>query len=378
MKKTETNFKTKVRNGTLYKGVEKLIDENFETLANTIQQYLVDAHLDLEVYAYTSTDESSHISNWGIEIDFDDCQWSAVLVKPHWMEISISLEEIEDIEKHYFWSKSEREIAKNNTLVLRISKFRNSFKLHRKEYNYNSCRNVRETHIALQDLENKSIIDQELKAVKEWIESIYEQFTKAIDTIDRNDLISYKHFEQIMEIEEKLKKLKAKDKELTLFGSEEHKYAFNKPLSKEEINAFESKHHIHLPEGYRHFLLDIGNGGAGPYYGLEPLSEPQSDLSKKFPHKSTWNEYDEVNEEEYFSSKWIDGFLKISNFGCGVSLGLVVNGDEYGTIWVDDRANGNGIYPDPYFEQKENERTTFLDWYEMWLEHCFLELEENE
>ena len=91
----EINFKTKVRNGTLYKGVEKLIDENFEILVNTIQQYLVDVHLDLEVYAYTSTDESSCISNWGIEIDFSRCKIAFCNVYA-----SLFLEKIETKKSH--------------------------------------------------------------------------------------------------------------------------------------------------------------------------------------------------------------------------------------------------------------------------------------
>lgn len=45
-------------------------------------------------------------------------------------------------------------------------------------------------------------------------------------------------------------------------------------------------------------------------------------------------------DEEYYSTKWANGLLKISNYGCGISLNLVVNGKEYGNIWFDDRCNG--------------------------------------
>lgn len=77
-------------------------------------------------------------------------------------------------------------------------------------------------------------------------------------------------------------------------------------------------------------------------------------------------------EEEYFSDKWETGILRLCNYGCGVSLNLVVNGLEKGNIWVDDRGNDGGIYPDPYFEQKE--RTKFLDWYLLWLNLSLSEL----
>jgi hypothetical protein len=52
-------------------------------------------------------------------------------------------------------------------------------------------------------------------------------------------------------------------------------------------------------------------------------------------------------------------------------MNLMVNGNEYGHIWFDDRCNDQGIYPDPYFEVKE--RLTFLDWYEIWLDRSVKE-----
>ncbi len=195
--------------------------------------------------------------------------------------------------------------------------------------------------------------------------------------------------EKIERIKDKLNQLKKLDRNFNAFGSQRHKYKLNTTKSEQELIDFEKAHSISLPEEYREFLKNIGNGGAGPYYGLEPLEngrfadldykreEDLIDLSKPFPHTEHWNlelgELTENNEEEYakkeeeyFDEKWINGLLRVSNFGCGVYLNLVVNGPEYGNLWVDDRCNDQGIYPDPYSEK--DGRIQFLDWYESWLD----------
>lgn len=181
--------------------------------------------------------------------------------------------------------------------------------------------------------------------------------------------------------------LKEADPSCELFGARRHKYNFNSPLKESEVESFERRFNIRLPEDYRCFIMNIGNGGAGPYYGLETLENSLfADLDFKrenefvdpsipFPITEPWNLEYEGNEddesevesfdEQYFDPKWDSGILRICNFGCGVTMNLVVNGAEYGHIWVDDRCNDGGIYPDPYFGQTE--RTSFLEWYEMWL-----------
>ena len=192
---------------------------------------------------------------------------------------------------------------------------------------------------------------------------------------------------KILFVNQSLSKLKALDKNYSVFGSSSHRYLLNAVLEESEIKAFENKYSVRLPEDYRRFLVEVGNGGAGPYYGLQTLKDSLFiDLdykreneylnpSKPFLLSERWNmkftgdasneqEY-QAFEEEYFKDTWVNGLLRICNFGCGVSLNLVVNGAEYGNIWVDDRGSDGGIFPDPYFGQSE--RTQFLDWYILWL-----------
>jgi len=49
---------------------------------------------------------------------------------------------------------------------------------------------------------------------------------------------------------------------------EAHGFNLNPPLSEKVIVQFELDHGISLPQDYRNFLASIGNGGAGPFYGV--------------------------------------------------------------------------------------------------------------
>lgn len=192
---------------------------------------------------------------------------------------------------------------------------------------------------------------------------------------------------QLQQIKDKLLQLKVLDINLQVFGAQSHEYQFNPTKTEAELLAFEQEHNIKLPEDYRAFLKTLGNGGAGPYYGLEPLEngryvdldyqreEELIDLSQPFPHTTAWNMDMDLESEEaydqqqelYYQDKWINGLLRIANFGCGIYINLVVNGQEHGHVWMDDRANGQGILPDSFYKGTQ-ESLGFLDWYECWLD----------
>ena len=82
---------------------------------------------------------------------------------------------------------------------------------------------------------------------------------------------------------ELLRCLRSVDRDFRVFGSEKHKYRLGPVLSESTLSDFESNHSVRLPEDYRRFLATIGNGGAGPFFGLEPLGAFGRDLSKPFP-----------------------------------------------------------------------------------------------
>ena len=127
----------------------------------------------------------------------------------------------------------------------------------------------------------------------------------------------------IIEIKAKLNELKYLDKKFEVFGALSHRYEFNERLSIDELIQFEEKYEIHLPEGYKAFLSEIGNGGAGPYYGIHPLQRdlgefnPQNKfehLKFNFPHIENWNWNDRVfskfDELRYSEEEEVSSFFE--------------------------------------------------------------------
>lgn len=191
----------------------------------------------------------------------------------------------------------------------------------------------------------------------------------------------------IARIHAKLQALREADPELALFGAATHEYLLEPVKTAAQVSAFEREHGIVLPDDYRQYLLHVGNGGAGPFYGMLPLtaSGPADQLSTAFPLSGAWNmtyEGDPGDKDAYLrweavysDNKWRSGLLTICDFGCGDDVCLVVAGEEYGHVWMDDRCGGGGIYPDTSFGQTG--RITVLAWYELWLDTSLREAQNN-
>ncbi|MEZ5944475.1 MAG: SMI1/KNR4 family protein [Planctomycetaceae bacterium] len=185
-------------------------------------------------------------------------------------------------------------------------------------------------------------------------------------------------------------------------ASRTHRYEFGLRLAEREIRDFESQNSVRLPSEYRDFLVNLGNGGAGPGYGVFPLGKMNGvsgqtefdefyigTLSIPFPHTQEWScdkaalDWDaecntDVQDEHeiiwkersfaHFNPKYIDGAIPIADLGCGQSLLLVVTGSELGNLWYDDRADHVGISP----MLKDGNRVRFNQWYTGWL-NCALD-----
>ncbi len=205
----------------------------------------------------------------------------------------------------------------------------------------------------------------------------------------------------IQQLKNKLTQLAKNDKNFQNFGSELHRYQLNPCLTESEIQFFEEKNRITLPEDYRNFLLEIGNGGAGPGYGLlelkvknekeitEVIQEGYDNyLSQPFLLEKAWNYRHLLDPDEEFveidEDKLIQGTINVTHYGCDIYARLVITGNQRGTIWINDCGGDGGIYPCSlhiaYFyhcEGYDNEEElqsafrqpalSFYDWYDNWL-----------
>jgi HEAT repeats/SMI1 / KNR4 family (SUKH-1) len=154
------------------------------------------------------------------------------------------------------------------------------------------------------------------------------------------------------------------------FGTEGHGFRLNPPLSEADVAAFEAAHGIRIPEEYRRFLREAGHGGAGPFYGLMPLSEwdlatmyddvpgwmaRPSPLVPEMPDELGWEDALECAEEEIYQ-----GTLALAEQGCSGYAVLVVTGPHRGRVAYIHLEHAFA----PHFPRYPN----FLAWYEAWLD----------
>lgn len=186
-----------------------------------------------------------------------------------------------------------------------------------------------------------------------------------------------------LSIKEKLRFLRKYDRNYQIFGSRKHQYLLHEPLSEEQIASFEKVFHVKLPDEYRNFIKTVGDGGAGPGYGLFPLVDNAKNSQHPFLNAPFLleNDFDLGTYEEeqpcdsmdcktcahketcltcetgIDSFKYQQGTLAICFEGCTYYMRLVMNGAMRGELWAE--SEGDGL-----------KRTSFgfLEWYNHWLD----------
>ncbi|MDR8414064.1 SMI1/KNR4 family protein [Nonomuraea sp. 3-1Str] len=135
-------------------------------------------------------------------------------------------------------------------------------------------------------------------------------------------------------------------------------------LPLERVVAFEREFAVTLPESYRTFVTEVGNGGAGPFHGLWELERsygPKDEawrpgfLATPFPHTTAVGR-DELGED-YDEDRVVTGSMILSDMGCGSFARLVVTGARPGQVWFDHLMVDDTLVPGP----------GFCDWYSSWL-----------
>ncbi|MBX9364993.1 SMI1/KNR4 family protein [Streptomyces sp. WAC04114] len=182
-------------------------------------------------------------------------------------------------------------------------------------------------------------------------------------------------------------------------GGTGHQFQLADPLSEADVAEAEAQWGVSLPADYRAFLLEVGAGGAGPFYGLTTLSRTdagwlwsdpgggtvherlrfpcpdveesmraQAEHERKEPVESDFDNEEAfdaayrawLEEDEELSDWLLSGAVCLSHEGCGYFDWLVVSGPQRGQVCVDERAGDGRFSP--------LGRVGFADWYLDWVE----------
>lgn len=173
------------------------------------------------------------------------------------------------------------------------------------------------------------------------------------------------------EIVEILKRARSIDSKCELFGTAKHKYQLNLPIRASFVRALEEKYGFTLPDDYFRFITEIGDGGAGPDYGIDPFADlvkkSQNQYAEEYqedyrnslknafaPRPMSADELDnfaiatqaayEQNPDKYFIYENpnedalcnLDGFYVLGTQGCQWDFGLITAGEMRGKVFVTD------------------------------------------
>lgn len=187
----------------------------------------------------------------------------------------------------------------------------------------------------------------------------------------------------------------------SVFGADVHGFRSNPPLPQADIVEFERKHQVTLPPDYRQFLTCVGNGGAGPFYGIFPLGKIDDNFdlrawqeedgmvgvpSKPFPLEEGWNDLSTIPKEDiadrdkseydlemdafdrmYWNTSLVNGAIPICHEGCALRIWLVITGIQAGYLWEDKRSEHGGLMP---LRLADGSSATFTGWYDEWMNAC--------
>ena len=166
------------------------------------------------------------------------------------------------------------------------------------------------------------------------------------------------------------------------FGADHHGFRINPPATAQQVQEWEGRFRTKLPAPYLSFLERVGDGGAGPYYGLLPLERWSEGCGVVDEVLAAWpsspcllrERYPDDSDDEAWlvavgGPDWVDRFnaevwtpmsgsLTLCEVGCGGYVYLILNGPLVGRVCLQEHLSK------PRFWHHLN----FLDWYEGWLD----------
>jgi SMI1/KNR4 family protein SUKH-1 len=189
--------------------------------------------------------------------------------------------------------------------------------------------------------------------------------------------------EQLARVARKLRVVQQRPQGRKVLGEREHGFRLEPRLEEAEVQRFERSHGVALPEDYRAFVTRVGNGGAGPYYGLLPLQRwaaapleylsderplPGDLLSRPSPLRDGLTGVDwvellggDVRSRRFDPGTWhpYQGTITLSHLGSTYYSLLIVTGPARGRVCSVDL----DMQAPKFLPQRG-----FLDWYEAWLD----------
>jgi hypothetical protein len=154
------------------------------------------------------------------------------------------------------------------------------------------------------------------------------------------------------------------------FGVDAHRFVLGPPLPADAVADFEARHGVTLPPAYRSFLLELGDGGAGPGCGLRRLADSCAEACRRshlalaspyLPGPRYLNDWEQRYEDPPDRDReFLRGTLEIAGHGCTLGTRLIVTGPARGRLFNLDNDGPVGPYV--------LEDIDLLAWYERWLD----------
>ncbi|MFB4317734.1 hypothetical protein [Actinomadura sp. 21ATH] len=156
------------------------------------------------------------------------------------------------------------------------------------------------------------------------------------------------------------------------FGAWAHGFELGAPLPEAVVGGFEERHGVALPRGYRLFVTELGDGGAGPGTGIYRLNASccayrrSGHLARPSPYRPgprRLGDWEQRHEDPPGPDRtFLPGTLEIAGHGCSLATRLIVTGPARGRLINLDHDGPLG----PYVVEDAG----FLAWYERWLDEA--------